>query len=155
MSSTATDNLTTDANATGSAWTMPWSDSFTERETQVWKNNLPLVISTSLSTAIYSYSMIDKSTNNAINRGLLMALSTFLGVSLVDLLEVNNLVDTSGNAPMIAEVVAVPLIYYYINRQQFQLPDLQSQAIKTAAISAIAGQLVAPYLQSYMDGRKK
>lgn len=144
----STDN--TDTTAATAEWTMPWSDSFIKQEETLWKNNLPLVLATSITTGIYSYTMIDKSTNNAVNRGLLMALSTFLGITTVDLFEANNLIDTSGNMPMVAETIVVPLIYYYINRRQFQFPDLQSQAITTAGISSVLGQLLAPHVDKWM-----
>ena len=116
-----------------------------------WKSNLPLAVTTSVITGVYSYTMIDKSTNNAVNRALLMTLSTLLGASVVDVLASNGYLDSSGNGPMAMETVTVPLIYYWINNRQFKLPDTQSDVLKAGFVSSIAGQLLTPYVQDYMN----
>jgi hypothetical protein len=126
-----------------------WSDNIFDEEKKVFNDNVPLVISTALATAIYSYSMIDGSTNNAINRALLMALSTFVSASAVNMLEKNGYV--GNNNRQYVEGSLIPLCYYYITKKQFQLPDMQSQAIKTGVISAVVGVLANPTVTSYYD----
>ncbi len=128
-----------------------WTDELIEQEQVVWRNNLPLAVVSSLVAGAYSYYMIDGNANNAVNRGLLMTLSTLLGASVVDVLQNNGYLDTSGNMPMAVEAVAVPLIYFWINNKQFKLPDLQSQVIKTGFIASVAGQLATPYVRDYLN----
>jgi hypothetical protein len=138
------------SNSNDSNW-LSWGDGFIEQEKKVWKNNLPLAITTSIATAVYSYTMIDKSTNNAINRGLLMTLSSLLGATVVDVASRNGYLDADGNGPMVAETLVVPLLYYWVNKRQFQFPDLESQVIKTAVIGSIAGQLLTPQVTKYLN----
>jgi hypothetical protein len=128
-----------------------WGDNVYRRETVVFKSQVPLAISTALTTAIYSYTMIDGSTNNAINRALLMSLSTFVGGSLVNILENNNYISSTNMDGRYVEAALIPLVYYYINQQQFQLPDLQSQAIKTGVIASVVGEFASPTVSSYYD----
>jgi len=128
-----------------------WSDNIFDQEKVVFKDNVPLVISTALSAAIYSYTMIDGNTNNAINRALIMALSSFVGASAVNMLQNNGYLDASGNNRKYLEGAIIPVVYYYITRRQFQLPDLQSQAIKTGVISTVIGELANPTVASYYN----
>jgi hypothetical protein len=148
-------SLNTTANDTGDSgsnetWGQ-WSDDIFQQEKKVARDHIPLVLSTSLATAIYSYTMIDKSTNNAINRALLMALSTFLGASAVNMLQNNQYLDTSGNTPMYVEAAMIPLFYYFITKKQFQIPDVNSQALKTGVIASVVGQLANPTVTSYYN----
>lgn len=126
-----------------------YSDNIFDEEKKVFKDNVPLVISTALTTAIYSYSMIDGSTNNAVNRALLMALSTFLSASAVNMLENNGYVGVSNR--QYVEGALIPLCYYYVTKKQFKLPDMQSQAIKTGVISAVVGEFANPTVARYYN----
>jgi len=128
-----------------------WSSDIFSQEKKVFRNNIPLVISTTLATAIYSYTMIDKSTNNAINRALIMALSTFISASVVNMLEDNDYLDKASATPRYVEGALIPLVYYFVTKQQFQLPDLQSQAIKTGVIAAVIGEFANPTVTQYYD----
>lgn len=128
-----------------------WGGDIIQQEKQVFNNNIPLVLSTSAVTALYSYFGIDGSTNNAVNRALLMALSTFVSASVVNVLKNNQYIDPSGNNGMYIEAALIPLSYYYITKKQFQLPDMNSQAIKTGIISSVAGQLANPTVTKYYD----
>lgn len=117
------------------------------QETSVIKSHVPLAISTSLTTAIYSYSMIDGSMSNAINRALFMALSTFLSASAVYLLENYNYVTKYSVSSQYAEGALIPAIYYLITKRQLQLPDMDSQVVKTGVISAVVGEFSKTYLE--------
>ena len=151
MSSTTLQNNGKPTNdAVGNDW-LSWGDGFIEQEKIIWRNTLPLAVTTSVITALYSYYMIDQSTNNAVNRALLMSLATLLGATLVDVATKNAYLDASGNAPMIAETAVVPLLYFWITKRQFQLPELEGQVVKTAAIAIVAGQLVAPQVERYLN----
>ena len=131
-----------------------WSASnIFDQEKKVFKNNIPLVLSTSVVTAVYSYAMIEKNVNNAISRALLMALSTFLSASAINLLEVNDYIsDVSGSSMSTARSVEFPLtalIYYYITKKQFALPDFNSQALKTGFLASAIGELATPTVSKY------
>ncbi len=128
-----------------------WSSIQYSNEKAVLKSHIPLVIATSMTTAIYSYSMIDGSSSNAMNRALLMALSTFLSGSVTNMLLLNNYIDNSGMTPQYVEGGMIPLMYYYITKQRFQLPDLQSQAIKTGIIASVVGELSRNKIDSYYN----
>lgn len=135
-----------------------WSDNLYGQEKVVWRNNIPLVLSTSLATAAYSYFGIDGNTNNALNRSLLMALSTFAAASVTDYLRTSNIIQPVGNQVMYTDAALIPLLYYFITKRQFQLPDVNSQAIKTGVIASIAGQLskntVATYYNTWENPAK-
>ena len=128
-----------------------WGSIQYKNETAVLKSHIPLVIATSLTTAIYSYSMIDGSSSNAMNRALLMALSTFLSGSVTNMLLLNNYIDNSGMTPQYVEGGMIPLMYYWISKGRFQLPDLQSQAIKTGVISSVVGELSRNHIDAYYN----
>ncbi len=128
-----------------------WSSTQYKNETAVLKSHIPLVIATSMTTAIYSYSMIDGSGSNAMNRALLMALSTFLSGSVTNMLLLNNYIDNSGMTPQYVEGGMIPLMYYWITKQRFQLPDLQSQAIKTGVIASVVGELSRNKIDAYYN----
>lgn len=120
------------------------------REESIARRNVPLVIATASTCLLYSYFGIDRNMNNAINRSLLMALSTFLGASVTSYAK--TYFDLEGNSPMYLEAATIPLIYYYVSKRQFQLPDLDSQAIKTGVISSIVGEISTPMATKYYDG---
>ncbi len=128
-----------------------WGSIQYKNETAVLKSHIPLVIATSMTTAIYSYSMIDGSGSNAMNRALLMALSTFLSGSVTNMLLLNNYIDNSGMTPQYVEGGMIPLVYYWISKGRFQLPDLQSQAIKTGVISSVVGELSRNKIDAYYN----
>ena len=128
-----------------------WGSVQYKNETAVLKSHIPLVIATSMTTAIYSYSMIDGSSSNAMNRALLMALSTFLSGSVTNMLLLNNYIDNTGMTPQYVEGGMIPLVYYWISKGRFQLPDLQSQAIKTGVISSVVGELSRNKIDAYYN----
>ena len=128
-----------------------WGSIQYKNETAVLKSHIPLVIATSMTTAIYSYSMIDGSSSNAMNRALLMALSTFLSGSVTNMLLLNNYIDNTGMTPQYVEGGLIPLMYYWISKGRFQLPDLQSQAIKTGVISSVVGELSRNHIDAYYN----
>lgn len=142
------------AKTTPQSWSN-WTEGFVDEEKAVFKRNLPLVITSSVVTAVYTYTMIRKDVNDSIQHGLLMALATFLGISLVDLLQYQNVVNADGNTPKVIEAVTIPIIYYWINRRQFGLPDLQSEIIITGLISSVSAQLITPFVTDYMDKMDK
>lgn len=127
------------------------NDTFFSNEKKVIRNNIPLVISTSLVTAIYSYSMIDGNTNNAINRALLMALSTFISASAVNMLENQGYITRYSANIQYVEGAMIPLFYYFLTKKQFKIPDMQSQALKTGVISAVLGELAQPTISNYYN----
>lgn len=138
------------SSSTSQTWSQ-WGSVQYSNEQAVLKSHIPLVISTSLTTAIYSYSMIDGSSSNAINRALLMSLSTFLAGSVTNMFLLNNYISNTGNTPQIVEGALIPLVYYYITKQRFQLPDLQSQAIKTGVVASVVGELSRNKVDSYYN----
>ena len=140
-------NSTSTSNVTWSQW----GDDIFAQEKVVFKTNIPLVLSTSIVTAVYSYFGIDGSTNSAINRSLLMALSTFLGASAVNILENNDYLMAGTNSARYLEGAMIPIFYYFITKRQFGIPDVQSQTLKTGIISAVAGELANPMVTKYYD----
>jgi hypothetical protein len=132
-----------------------WSSDFIQNEKQVFNNNIPLVISTSLTAAVYSYFGIDGSTNNAINRALLMALSTFVSASVSNMLQNNGYIDPKSMNGTYVEAALIPLSYYAITKRQFQLPDVNSQALKTGIISSVVGSLANPTVTKYYTNWEK
>jgi hypothetical protein len=109
----------------------------------------------SLATGVYSYTMIDGNPNNAVNRALLMALSTLLGASVIDVLQNNDYIDSSGNMPVVAETAVIPLIYFWITNRQFKLPELRSEVLKTGGVAAITGAIATPYVKAYLEDKQK
>ena len=95
------------SSSTSQTWSQ-WGSVQYSNEQAVLKSHIPLVISTSLTTAIYSYSMIDGSSSNAINRALLMSLSTFLAGSVTNMFLLNNYISNTGNTPQIVEGALIP-----------------------------------------------
>lgn len=132
-----------------------WTTDFFDEEKVVFKTNLPLVLTSSLITGVYSYFVLKRPINGCVNRALLMALSTFLGASAVDLLQNQGLVDKTGNASMAIGTLTVPLIYFWVNSRQFKMPEVNSESLKTGFISAITAQLATPFVSKYMDQKKK
>lgn len=132
-----------------------WSvtaDNFIDTEKAVFKSNLGLVLSTSFIALAYSYFGIDKNVSNAVNRALLMALSTFISASAVDLLANNGYIVPNSNNAKYLEGGMIPFLYYGISTRQFALPDVNSQAIKTGVISAVLGELGSAQMQNYVNG---
>ena len=138
------------SNCNVETWSQ-WGSIQYSNESAVLKSHIPLVISTSLTTAIYSYSMIDGSGSNAMNRALLMALSTFLAGSVTNMLILNNVVSNKSMDAQYVEGGLIPLMYYYITKQRFQLPDLDSQAIKTGVIASVIGELSRNKVDAYYN----
>lgn len=136
--------------STSVTWSQ-WGDDIFAQEKIVFKTNIPLVLSTSIITAVYSYFGIDGNTNSAVNRALLMALSTFLGASAVNVLENNNYLMPGTNSARYLEGAMIPMFYYFITKRQFGIPDVQSQTLKTGIISSIAGELANPMVTKYYD----
>ena len=130
-----------------------YGDNIFNEEKLVFKTNIPLVLSTSVITAAYSYFGIDGSTNNAMNRALLMALSTFISASSINLLENNGYIDAKTSNGRYLEGALIPMFYYYVTKRQFQLqlPDFNSQALKTGIISSIGGELANPRITMFYD----
>ena len=141
---------TSGPTSSNQSWSQ-WSQVQYTNEKAVLKSHIPLVIATSMTTAIYSYSMIDGSSSNAMNRALLMALSTFLSGSVTNMLLLNNYIDNTGMTPQYVEGGMIPLVYYWISKGRFQLPDLQSQAIKTGVISSVVGELSRNHIDAYYN----
>ena len=136
----------------GSASTMSWSayaDNIFSQEKVVFKTNIPLVLSTSLVTAVYSYIGIDGNVNNAVSRALLMALSTFFGASAVNILENNNYITPASNNGRYLEAALIPLFYYFISKRQFAMPEMQSQTLKTGILSSVVAELANPVVAKY------
>ena len=134
----------------GESWSQ-WGNGIFSQEKVVFKSNIPLVLSTSLTCAVYSYTMIDGSTNNAVNRALIMALSTFLGASAVNMLENNGYLGAQGHSARYVEGALIPLIYYGITKRQFELPELTSESLKTGILSSVVGELANPMVTKYYD----
>lgn len=136
--------------STGSSWSAS-ADNFIDTEKTVFKSNIGLVISTSLITAIYSYWGIDGDVNNAVNRSLLMALSTFISASITDLLQNNGYITAGSNNAKYLEGGMIPFLYYGISKKQFSIPDFNSQAIKTGVIASVLGELSSNKMQTYVQ----
>ena len=137
-----------------SAQSTSWSsygDNIFDEEKIVFKTNIPLVLSTSVITAVYSYFGIDGSTNNAMNRALLMALSTFIGASSINMLENNGYIDAKTSNGRYLEGALIPVFYYYITKKQFKIPDFNSQALKTGIIASVGGELANPRITMFYD----
>ena len=130
------------------------SDNFVDQEKMVFKRNIPLLISTGLTAAALSYFTIDKNVNNAVTRGLYMAVIAFLGASVVQVLEDNDYLDSTTNAPRYVEVLATGLIYYYIRRRTFGVPDINSPALRTGMLAALVGQLTTPMMTKWLSKDK-
>ena len=153
MTSTYAPNSTppvSQPSAQSQTWSQ-WSSTQYNNEKAVFRSHIPLVISTSVATAIYSYSMIDGNSSNAFNRALLMSLSTFIAGSATNMLLLNNIISDTGNNLQLVEGGLIPLVYYYITKQRFQLPDLQSQAIKTGVVASVIGELSRNSVDSYYN----
>ena len=127
------------------------SNGFFGQEKTVFKTNIGLVLSTAVITAVYSYFGIDMNVNNAINRSLLMALSTFISASAVNMLENNGYLVYGSNNARYIEGALIPVLYYGITKRQFALPDVNSQAIKTGVIAAVVGELANTTVSKYID----
>ena len=95
--------------------------------------------------------MIDGSGSNAMNRALLMALSTFLAGSVTNMLILNNIVSNKSMDAQYVEGGLIPLMHYYITKQRFQHPDLDSQAIKTGVIASVIGELSRNKVDAYYN----
>ena len=130
------------------------SDNFVDQEKMVFKRNIPLLISTGLTAAALSYFTIDKNVNNAVTRGLYMAVIAFLGASVVQVLEDNDYLDSTTNAPRYVEVLATGLIYYYTRRRTFGVPDINSPALRTGMLAALVGQLTTPMMTKWLSKDK-
>ena len=130
------------------------SDNFVDQEKMVFKRNIPLLISTGLTAAALSYFTIDKNVNNAVTRGLYMAVIAFLGASVVQVLEDNDYLDSTTNAPRYVEVLATGLIYYYARRGTFDVPSINSPALRTGMIAALVGQLTTPMMTKWLSKDK-
>ena len=130
------------------------SDNFVDQEKMVFKRNIPLLISTGLTAAALSYFTIDKNVNNAVTRGLYMAVIAFLGASVVQVLEDNDYLDSTTNAPRYVEVLATGLIYYYARRGTFDVPSINSPALRTGMLAALVGQLTTPMMTKWLSKDK-
>ena len=53
--------------------------------------------------------------------------------------------------PQYVEGGMIPLMYYWISKGRFQLPDLQNQAIKTGVTSSVIGELSRNRIDSYYN----
>ena len=141
--------MSNSSSSTTSSWSADASNLFQD-EKQVFKTNVGLVLSTSVVTGVYSYFGIDGNTNNAINRMLLMALSTFISASIVNLLENNDYLDSTGMNARYVEASMIPIFYYGISKKQFAIPDINSQAVKTGVIASVVGELASTTAQKYV-----
>ena len=130
------------------------SDNFMDQEKKVFRRNIPLLISTGLTAAALSYFTIDKNVNNAVTRGLYMAVIAFLGASVVQVLEDNDYLDSTTNAPRYVEVLATGLIYYYARRRTFDVPSINSPALRTGMLAALVGQLTTPMMTKWLSKDK-
>ena len=130
------------------------SDNFVDQEKMVFKRNIPLLISTGLSASVISYFTIDKNVNTAVSKGLCMAVIAFLGASVVQVLEDNDYLDSTTNAPRYVEVLATGLIYYYARRGTFDVPSINSPALRTGMLAALVGQLTTPMMTKWLSKDK-
>ena len=130
------------------------SDNFMDQEKKVFRRNIPLLISTGLSASVISYFTIDKNVNTAVSKGLCMAVIAFLGASVVQVLEDNDYLDSTTNAPRYVEVLATGLIYYYARRGTFDVPSINSPALRTGMIAALVGQLTTPMMTKWLSKDK-
>lgn len=128
-----------------------WGSNIFSQEKVVFKTNIPLVLSTSLAVAIYSYFGISNDINQMINRALLMALSTFVGASVINVLENNNYLDPTTQSPRYLEAAMIPLVYYMLTKRQFQIPEMQSQTLTAGIVGSVAGELANPTVTEYYD----
>ena len=130
------------------------SDNFMDQEKKVFRRNIPLLISTGLSASVISYFTIDKNVNTAVSKGLCMAVIAFLGASVVQVLEDNDYLDSTTNAPRYVEVLATGLIYYYARRRTFDVPSINSPALRTGMLAALVGQLTTPMMTKWLSKDK-
>lgn len=138
------------SSSSSTSWSVSVDNIFSQ-EKVVFKTNVGLVVSTAAITALYSYFGIDSNTENAINRSLLMALSTFISASAVNLLENNGYLTAAGTNARMVEGALIPVLYYGITKKQFSIPDMNSQAVKTGVIAAVIGEMSNATVTKYID----
>ena len=126
-------------------------DNFIDVEKQVWKNSLPLVLASALCAGVYSYFMINRDIDTAINRALTMALSTFFASSLGNMLEMHGYLDPKNGSTMYVEAGLIPVFYYLITKRQLKFPDAQSEVLKTGVISMVLAELATPTVTRYVS----
>ena len=147
MSSSSTSN-----NGTPASWSVSGSfDNFIDVEKVVFKNNLPLVLACALSASAYSYFMINPNINSAINRAVFMSLSAFFASSIGNMLEMHGYLDPKTSTSTYVEAGLIPVLYYMITTKQFQVPDTQSQVLKTGIIATILAELATPMVGQYVS----
>ena len=130
-------------------------DGLVAMEKQVLHKNIALILATGLTASTYSYFMVDKNVNNAVTRGLYMAVISFIGASVVQVLEDNAYLDSTTSTPRYVEALATGLIYYYARRKSLGVPDVNSPALRIGLIAGAVGQLLTPMISKWLSKEKK